>query len=299
MFKKLINALCFTQKCVILQLKTRCMKIKTIILCSVVLLLTGCAAEFNRVFKSTDYDYRYEYAKQCFAEGRFNHAEILLQDLITLKKGTEEAEEALYMLGMSQYMNGDYETAAATFRKYFSSYPRGVYAEQAMYYVGQALYEEAPEPRLDQTPTIGAINAYQQFMDFYPESKLRNKAQDRLFELQDKLVMKELLSAQLYYNLGGYFGNINANNESNYSSSIIVAQNALKNYPYSNHREDFSLLIMKSKFELAENSSADKRMERYQDAEDECYGFINEYPESKNKSLAEKYIAKCKKVTKD
>jgi outer membrane protein assembly factor BamD len=78
-----------------------------------------------------------------------------------------------------------------------------------------------------------------------------------------------------------------------------VAQNALKTYPYSNHREEFSLLIMKSKFELAENSSTDKKLERYQDAEDECYGFLNEYPESKDKALAEKYIEKCKKITKD
>lgn len=275
------------------------MKIRTIILCSVAAMMTGCAGEFNRVIKSSDYDYRYEYAKQCFAEGKFGRAEILLQDLITLKKGTDEAEEALYMLAMSQYMNHDFESAAATFRKYFSSYPKGFYAEQAMYYVGQSLYESAPEPRLDQTPTIGAINAYQQFLDFYPHSQLRERAQDRLFELQDKLVMKELLSAQLYYNLGGYFGNINSNSESNYSSSIIVAQNALKTYPYSNHREEFSLLIMKSKFELAENSSADKKLERYQDAEDECYGFLNEYPESKDKALAEKYIEKCKKITKD
>ncbi|SDG98221.1 outer membrane protein assembly factor BamD [Prevotella communis] len=275
------------------------MKIRTIILCSVAAMMTGCAGEFNRVIKSSDYDYRYEYAKQCFAEGKFGRAEILLQDLITLKKGTDEAEEALYMLAMSQYMNHDFESAAATFRKYFSSYPKGFYAEQAMFYVGQSLYESAPEPRLDQTPTIGAINAYQQFLDFYPNSQLRERAQDRLFELQDKLVMKELLSAQLYYNLGGYFGNINSNSESNYSSSIIVAQNALKTYPYSNHREEFSLLIMKSKFELAENSSADRKLERYQDAEDECYGFLNEYPESKDKALAEKYIEKCKKITKD
>lgn len=275
------------------------MKIRTIILCSVAAMMTGCAGEFNRVIKSSDYDYRYEYAKQCFAEGKFGRAEILLQDLITLKKGTDEAEEALYMLAMSQYMNHDFESAAATFRKYFSSYPKGFYAEQAMFYVGQSLYESTPEPRLDQTPTIGAINAYQQFLDFYPNSQLRERAQDRLFELQDKLVMKELLSAQLYYNLGGYFGNINSNSESNYSSSIIVAQNALKTYPYSNHREEFSLLIMKSKFELAENSSADRKLERYQDAEDECYGFLNEYPESKDKALAEKYIEKCKKITKD
>jgi outer membrane protein assembly factor BamD len=263
------------------------------------LVLTGCAGEYNKVLKSSDFDYRYEYAKQRFAEGKFNQAAILLQDLITAKKGTDEAEESLYMLAMSDYMNGDFESAAATFKKYHQTYPRGIYAEQAMFYVGQSLYESAPEPRLDQTPTIGAINAYQQFLDFFPGSELRQKAQSRLFELQDKLVMKELLSAQLYFNLGGYFGNINSGNESNYSSCIVVAQNALKTYPYTKWRENFSLLVMKSKFELAENSTEDKKLERYRDAEDECYGFLNEYRESSNCNLAEKSIAKCKKVTKE
>jgi outer membrane protein assembly factor BamD len=56
---------------------------------------------------------------------------------------------------------------------------------------------------------------------------------------------------------------------------------------------------MKSKFYLAENSTRDKQLERYRDAEDECYGFLNEFPDSKDKELAEKYIAKCKKITKD
>ena len=56
---------------------------------------------------------------------------------------------------------------------------------------------------------------------------------------------------------------------------------------------------MKSKFELAEQSVESKRMDRYRDAEDECYGFINEYPDSKDKALAEKFIAKCKAVIKD
>ena len=261
--------------------------------------ITSCASEFNRVFKSTDYDYRYEYAKQSFAEGKYNRCVTLLQDLITLKKGTPEAQESLYMLGMAEYMNGDYESSSATFKKYFQSYPRGQFAEKATFYIGQALYEGAPEPRLDQSPTIGAINAYQTFLDLYPNSELAGKAQDRLFELQDKLVQKELLSAQLYFNLGGYFGNINSNNESNYIASIITAQNALKSYPYTKWREDFSLLIMKSKFLLAENSSDDKKLERYRDAEDECYGFLNEYPESKNCSLANKYIDKCKTIIKD
>lgn len=268
-------------------------------LVAMLLLLTGCGGEFNKVFKTTDYDYRYEYAKQLFAQGKYARAVTLLQDMITLKKGSAEAQEALYMLAMAEYMSGDYESAAMTFKKYGSSYPKGVYAEQASFYVGQSLYESAPEPRLDQTPTLGAINAYQQFLDLYPWSDMRPEAQKRLYELQDKLVLKELLSARLYYNLGGYFGNINANNESNYISSIVTAQNALKTYPYSQWREEFTLLIMKSKYQLAENSSEDKRLERYRDAEDECYGFINEFPDSKERPLAEKYIAKCKRVVGD
>jgi len=268
-----------------------------IILCGLTLFLTGCAGEFNKVYKSQDFDYRYEYAKQCFAFGKYNQAENLLYDIISLKKGSDEAQESLYMLAMSQYMNRDYDAAAETFKKFFTTYPKSVYAEMASFYVGQSLYQSAPEPRLDQTPTIGAISAYQTFLDYFPSSPMRQTAQNRLFELQDKLVQKELLSATLYYNLGGYFGNVNNSNESNYISSIIVAQNALKTYPYSKYREEFSLLIMKSKYHLAENSAEEKRLERYRDAEDECYGFLNEYPDSKDKSLAEKYIEKCKKIT--
>lgn len=274
------------------------MKKNLFILVCALVLMSGCATEFNRVYKSSDYDYKYEFAKQCFAEGKFTQAISLLQELVTIMKGTDNAQECLYMLAMAEYCDHDYESASATFKKYYSSYPKGLYAEQAAYYIGQSLYQSTPEPRLDQSPTVGAINAYQQFLDFYPDSKLRPVAQQRLFELQDKLVMKEYLSAKLYYNLGGYFLNC-LEGGSNYEACIVTSQNALKTYPYSSLRESFAVLIMKSKFKLAEQSVESKRLERYQDAEDECYGFLNEYPDSKEKATAQKYIAKCKTVTKN
>jgi outer membrane protein assembly factor BamD len=273
---------------------------KTVIIASIsALLMCSCTSEYQAVSKYGDNEMKYEFAKEAFARGKFQQASLLLQEVVTMKKGSDEAQECLYMLAMAQYSNMDYEAASETFKKYTTSYPRGLYAEPAYFYIGQSLYQSSPEPRLDQSPTNGAITAYQQFMDLYPDSHLRPQAQERLYELTDKLIQKEFLSAQLYYNLGGYFGNINSNDESNYTSSIITAQNTLKNYPYCSLREDFMLLIMKSKFQLAENSSDEKRLERYRDAEDECYGFINEFPESKNVALAEKYIVKCKKVIKD
>ena len=132
-------------------------------------LLSSCAAEFNRVYKSNDINYKYEFAKECFANGKFNQAVVLLQELVTIQKGTDKAQECLYMLAMAQYCDRDYESASATFKKYFSSYPKGIFAEQACFYIGQSLYQSTPEPRLDQTATVGAINAYQDFIDFFQQ----------------------------------------------------------------------------------------------------------------------------------
>jgi outer membrane protein assembly factor BamD len=264
-----------------------------------VVLFSGCSNEFNNIYRSTDIAYKYECAKEYFAKGKFNQASILLQDVVTSQKGRSAAQESLYMLALSEYNNRDYEAASQTFKKYFSSYPKGDYAEQAAFYIGQSLFESVPEPRLDQTPTVGAITAYQNFIDYFPDSQLRETAQKRLFLLQDNLVQKEYLSAKLYYNLGGYFGNINDGTESNYEACIITAQNALKTYPYTDKREAFAILIMKSKYYLAKNSSEAKKVERYRDAEDECYGFLTEFPESKEAPTAQEYIEKCKIITKD
>ena len=276
----------------------RIMKKLTLIATCVALLMTSCVNEYNQITKSGDYTLKYEYAKQCYAQGKYSRAVPLLQEVVTMKKGSTEGEECLYMLAMAEFGMKDYETASEYFKKYFSSYPKGRYAENAKYYVGESLFQNAPEPRLDQSTTMTAIAAFQEYMDLYPDGEDRATAQQKLFELQDKLVQKELYSAQLYYDLGQYFGNCTYGGN-NYEACIITAQNALKDYPYTNLREKFSLLVMKSKFELAQQSVEEKKLERYQDAEDECYGFINEYPDSKNKATAEKYISKCKNYIKD
>ena len=264
---------------------------------SLVLLLTGCAKEFNQVYKTNDVVYKYEYAKESFARGKYAQASTVLLDVINFMKGREYAEESLYMLGMAQYLSSDFEGASGTFKKYAQTYQKGgQFTDLAQFYVGQSLYMSTPEPRLDQTETYQAIGAFQEFLDRFPDSDKKSVAQERLFELQDKLVLKELYNAQLYYDLGPYFGNCGFGGN-NFEACIITAENALKDYPYSSLREEFSLLIMKSKYELAQLSIESKRIDRYQDALDECYGFVNEYPDSKYKPLADRFIDKCKKVT--
>lgn len=258
--------------------------------------LASCNTEFNAVYKHADYAYKYEFAKRCYAEGKYSQASFLLGDLVTMMKGTDNAEESLYMYAMALYNNMDYEAASEAFKKYCTSYPKGQYTEAAFFYTAESLYDSSPEPRLDQSPTMSAIKAYQNYLDIYPNAVFKERSHERMLTLQDKLIKKELYNARLYYNLGTYFGNC-LSGGSNYEACIITAENAIKEFPYMTIREDFALLIMKSKYHLAVNSVEEKKQERFQNAEDECYGFLNEYPESENRSTAEGYIKVCKKYT--
>ncbi len=253
--------------------------------------LSSCG-EYNKLLKSTDYEYKYEAAKTYFAKGQYSRSATLLNELIAILKGTDKAEESLYMLGMSYYNQKDYQTAAQTFIQYYNVYPRGTFAELARFHAGKALYLDTPEPRLDQSGTYSAIQQLQMFIEYFPQSAKKEEAQNMIFALQDKLVMKEYLSARLYYNLGNYLGN-------NYQSCVITAQNALKDYPYTNLREDLSILILRAKYELAVYSVEEKKKERYREAVDEYYAFKNEFPESKFLKEAEQLFKESQKVLKE
>ena len=265
---------------------------KVILLSWVLILIFSSCGEYNKLLKSTDYEYKYEAAKTYFAKGQFSRAATLLNELITILKGTDKAEESLYMLGMSYYNQKDYQTAAQTFIQYYNVYPRGVYAELARFHAGKALYLDTPEPRLDQSGTYSAIQQLQMFIEYFPQSVKKEETQNMIFTLQDKLVMKEYLSARLYYNLGNYLGN-------NYQACVITAQNALKDYPYTNLREDLSILILRAKYELAVYSVEDRKIERYREAVDEYYAFKNEFPESKYMKEAERVFKESQKILQD
>lgn len=253
--------------------------------------------DYNSVLKSNDLDYRYEAAKQYYFQGQYEQSSTVLMEMLAATKGTERAEETLFLLGMSAFKNKDFESAAAFFKKYYESYPSGIYVEEAHLYAGRALYAGTPIPILDQSDTYKAITEFQSFVEQFPDSKYREEATQLIFDLQDKLIEKEYASAKLYYDLGEYFGNC-TNGGSNYQACIATAQNAINDYPYSSRREDFSILILRAKFDLAEQSVEEKQQARYQSAIDEYHGFCNEYPTSKFMPQAKALYEKAKKYEK-
>lgn len=260
------------------------------------LFFTSCN-NYNQLLKTADFGYKYEATKEYFADGQYNRASQLLQTMITTMKGGENGQEALYLFGLCNYYSGNYETATSIFRKYYQTYPKGIYTEEAHFYSGLSLMNDAPEARLDQTPTYEAVTEFQNFIELYPYSNRREQAMAHIFELQDQLVEKEYLSAKLYYDLGDYFGNCSNDGGSNYQACVITAENAIRDFPYTKMREEFAILILKAKFELAARSVEEKKVERYHNAIDEYYGFTNEYPDSRFMKEAEQLFKKAAKYT--
>lgn len=272
------------------------MKQNMIFLLLAVLVLTSCSA-YLKEQKLTDSEYKYECAKEYFFRGQYTKSQTLTGDVLAFMKGSLHGEESLFLLGLSTYGRRDYETASDYFKRYYRSYPRGKYVELARFYCGRSLYEDTLDPRLDQQATTKAIAEFQEFLDLYPHTSLKPAVNDMLMLLQDKLVEKEYGAAKLYFNLGSYMGN-SVGGGSNYEACIVTCENALKDFPYASQerREDFGILMLKARLYLARESIDSRKMERYRSTVDEYYGFINEYPESRYLSEAQKIFTTANRV---
>lgn len=252
------------------------------------LLMLASCGEYQKALKSPDPNYKFEFAKKAFENKRYVQAYTLLKDVVTQLKGSDKAEESMYLLGLSYFENKEYPDAAAYFKAYYQRYPKGKYAELARYYAGYAYYLDSPEAQLDQSETVKAIEELQGFLDYFPRSDKVTLAQNAIFEMQDKLTLKELQNAQLYYNLGNYMGN-------NYESCIITAKNAIKEYPYSKYKEELEMLVLKARYQEANMSVDEKKVDRFRDVVDEYYSFISNYPDSPKRQEADNILKIARK----
>jgi outer membrane protein assembly factor BamD len=243
-------------------------------------LMSGCSG-YNKILKASDYNTKYSLAKTYFLEGHYTTCSTMLEECVAYQRGTAQAEESMYLLATCYYNLEDYLSASQYYLACYKTYPNSTYSENCLYWSGKSLYLDTPDPRLDPTSTTAAIMQLQRFVETYPNSKYRDEAENMIYTMYDRLVEKEVGTAELYYNMGNYLGN-------NYRSCIVVAQNALRDYPYTKYREKLSMLVLKAKFQMAQESVLSKRDDRYRDAIDEYYAFKNEFPESSYMKEAEK-----------
>lgn len=253
--------------------------------------LSGCG-EYQALLKSNDPELKYQKAIEYFNNKQYARAQTLLDDISSYYRGTERSEDVLAYLARSYMGQKDYNSAAQYYEAYIRNYPKGRYATEARFQVGHCYFLDSPDARLDQEITRKGIEALTNFVELFPDSPYTEQAYDEILQLQEKLALKELYSARLYYNLGSYLGN-------NYLSCEITSRNALKNYPDTQYAEEFHWLILQAKYQQTLISIEDKKIDRARETQDECYNYLTDYPESKHRSQTERMLREMQKITKE
>lgn len=255
---------------------------KYFILFASVFFLFSCS-EYQRLLRSGDPELKFTRGVEFLERGDYMRAQTLFEEVRWHFRGTERAETLMFYMGRALMGQRDFNSASDFFRMYVRSFPNGRYARDAQFLIGYALYLQSPDPRLDQTSTREAIVAFQEFIDIFPDSERVPQANALIDEMLDKLAFKELLNARLYYRLGTHMGN-------NYLSAVIVARNALNRFPTTQHREEFNIIILNAMFRQAVLSIPERREERFLETIEEAHSFINEFPDGRHRSRADRVL---------
>ncbi|OGX80896.1 outer membrane protein assembly factor BamD [Hymenobacter lapidarius] len=239
------------------------------------LVLGACSNNYQRLLKSTDVNKKYEAAIAYYEKGDFFRAGTLLEDLIPLLKGRPEAEKAQFYFANTNYKQRNYVLSTFYFKQFVDTYPNSAYAEEASFLNSKSLFLDSPGFELDQTNTVSALEAIQDFLNRYPESKFRAETENMSQELQKKLENKAFESARLYFQL-------------RYNQAAVVAlTNFQQQYPASAFAEQAAYLRLNAQYAWAQESVESKQRERYLEAVAFYQQYIDGFPQSKNLKSAQ------------
>ncbi len=241
----------------------------------------GKNPNYNRLLKSTSYALMYteglryynmkKKGKDHNSIANLRKAQTLLGSAIESQafSGTPQEDSLYYFYGCSFFMAQDFQASQDAFDNFRRKYTLSRFIEDAEYKFAMGFYFLSPEPERDQTVTIRAISAINEYMGRYPETTHREVCDERLGELQRKLYAKSFENAKLYYTIGQY------------KAAVRALNNAIDEFPQSPYREELMYLATRSAWLFAKNSVASQMTDRYLSMMDNYYNLISEYPETR------------------
>jgi len=257
-----------------------------VILLSLTVLITACS-DYRKLLKSDDWEKKYDAAINYYEQGEYYKANVLLEQILPIIKGSEKAEIANFYYGYTYFYQEQYLLASHYFKTFYDTFNRSQFAEESRFMFGYSLFMDSPRYNLDQASTKEAITALQGFINLYPRSEFVPKADAALSQLRSKLERKAYEKALLYYDLkkfmtGEYL-----------KAALVEFDNFQDDFPGSKYAEEIQYLEIEAMYNLAEVSIYTVKKERYLEAIDFYENFIERYENSKYQKKAEDIYENC------
>ncbi len=245
-----------------------------------VLALTACRTEFEKVRTSTDPELIFSKSMEYYEQEEYLKAQTLFELILNSFRGTAKAEELSFKYAYTHYYLNSFLLAAHYFDNFSNTFTSSDLREEADFMRGYSNYLLSPSFRLDQTYTQKAIDQFQLFVNTYPNSERAARCNTLIDECRQKLEQKAFDQGRLYFDL------------KDYTSAVHSFENLLKDFPESSNAEEVRFLILKSAFLLAENSFYEKQEERYEEAIEKYRDFDKKFPSSRYKPEAREMLRK-------
>src|ERR1017187_5838846 len=112
--------------------------------------LTSCD-NYSKMAKKASVEQKYQMAMAAFEKAEYYRALPLLEELITVYRGTANGEKVLYYYAYCNYNTNDFILAAYHFKSFVKQFPTSAKAEECAYMNAYCYYLTSPAYSLDQT----------------------------------------------------------------------------------------------------------------------------------------------------
>lgn len=240
--------------------------------------LSACS-KFRQIQKSEDWRIKYDAGLTYYEKKDYYRSAILFEEILPIVRGLPEGEKVEFYLAYCQYNEKQYLLASNQFRTFYETYGRSAQAQEALFMYAYSLYVSAPAANLDQTSTIEGMNAMQNFINQYPTSEFRDRANEVIVTSQRKLEQKGYDNAMQYLKIRSY------------KAAVIAFENFRRNFPDSPYLEEVAFHRVEAEYRLAQQSLPSLQLERYNLVISYYQELVDTYPESKFLRDAEKFYS--------
>jgi outer membrane protein assembly factor BamD len=249
---------------------------------AVLIVLSGCSKS-GKLSRSKDLADREKAALILYAKKDYERASFIIEELLSVFKGTPKAEDMLYLYAQCKFNLKDYLTAAYYFNDFSSQYPLSSRAEECQFMYALCFYQDSDPWYLDQSSSRRSIESIQLYLKANPGTKRVDSCNLIINEMREKLAKKSFEQANLYHKIG------------HHKSAIEAFRQTMEEYPDSKYREESQYRQFLSSYQYAEISVPEKQKNRYLEAMAYYRKFADKYPLSRYLREAEVYYTKAVK----
>ena len=176
-------------------------------------LLAGCGSWWGgkkEIVENNDPpDVIYGKAETMINKGSFEEAAKQYEEVDINHPYSQEARKAIVMAAFAYYKAGKYDDAISAADRYLTLHPGTTESDLAQNIIAMSYYVQILDPKRDQTTARKALNAYEQLLQRYPNSRYAAEAENRVRILRDLLAASEMTVGRYYLRHNNYLAAIN------------------------------------------------------------------------------------------